>query len=232
MGPEVPPVLCWGFFNFGTTFNGGIMLGYFPHPLFFPDIFLYFRFFGWFSTFSRVSRGVKGGTKTLPSLVLSWSFIFGLFFFTAFATLFQIVRLFLQTSTQTFLYDIVFMYWSQIYTVLMYKSWDNSRSDNHYFSILSEFRQIQCGSPIFGRFVLLFFHFFACIKGGKGWYRHTTKHRPVMVVYFRLVIFSSICDIIPNFTIRLANEYPNILIWYCFHVLESNIYKSRLQIVR
>ena len=63
------------------------------------------------------------------------------------------------------------MYWSQIYTICMFKSWDNSRSDNHYFAILSEFRQIQCGSPIFGRYFLLFSHFFACIKVG---IRHPT----------------------------------------------------------
>ena len=37
--------------------------------------------FCYFPTFSRVSRGVKGGTETLPSVVVPWSFIFGDNFF-------------------------------------------------------------------------------------------------------------------------------------------------------
>ena len=136
------------------------------------------------------------------------------------------------TSTQQLLYDIVFVQLCWIYRNCTFESWDNSRSDNHYFAILSEFRQIQCGSAIFGNFVLLFSHFFACIKGGKGWYRNTTKHRPVMVVYFRLDIFPIICDIIPKWPILFGNEYPNILIWYCFDVLESNINNFDVEIVR
>ena len=119
LAPPSMGVLCWDIFL--THF-------------FFPTFFSVFVFFD-------QNPFIRGGTQILLNVALSWWFIFGLLFFPAFATLFQIGPKVWQTSTQTFLYDIVLMYWSQIYKSLVYKSWDNSRSDDLSLQYLSTQRR-------------------------------------------------------------------------------------------
>ena len=125
--------------------------------------------------------------------------------FSAFATKFQTVRFVLQTSTQAFWYDIVFIYWSQIYTILVLKSWDNSRSDDptwRYF--------IQPTSPCPGGVTFLvcfytFFHFFACIKGGIACFlTHTQSILPFFISASVLVLV--ICCVHPSQTHTQADE--------------------------
>ena len=122
MGPELPPVLCWGFFNFGTTFNGGIMLGYFPHPLFFPTFFSIFVFLAVFPLF-RFIRGGSGKIGLQPTLAVSWSKVFPVYYYASDREYLGFNSFLIPTSTQQLLYDIVFVQLCWIYQNDSDESW-------------------------------------------------------------------------------------------------------------